>query len=188
MDLDTIILETEERMQRSTDYLARELRGIRTGRANTALLEYIKVDYYGSHTDLRELAAIMVSEATQLVVKPFDPSSKGDIVKAIESAGLGLNPMTEGAIIRINVPTPSSDRREQLVTQVKKLGEESKVAVRNERRDGNKHIDALVLDKKHPISEDNAKSAKDDIDKLTKKYSEALDVLATKKCAEIEDI
>jgi ribosome recycling factor len=71
---------------------------------------------------------------------------------------------------------------------VKKLGEESKVAVRNERRDGNKHIDALVLDKKHPISEDTAKSAKDDIDKLTKKYSEALDVLATKKCAEIEDI
>ncbi len=188
MDIDTILLETDDRMQRSTDYLARELRGIRTGRANTALLEYIKVDYYGSHTDLRELAAIMVSEATQLVVKPFDPSSKSEIIKAIETSGLGLNPMSEGSIIRINVPTPSADRRKQLVSQVKKLCEESKVAVRNERRDGNKHIDALVLDKKHPIPEDNAKSAKEDIDEMTKKYCDALDTLTSKKCAEIEDI
>ncbi len=188
MDLDTILLETEERMQRSTDYLARELRGIRTGRANTALLEYIKVDYYGSHTDLRELAAITVSEATQLVVKPFDPSSKSEIIKAIETAGLGLNPMSDGAIIRINVPTPSSDRRKQLIAQVKKLGEESKIAVRNERRDGNKGVDALVADKKHPIPEDSAKSAKEDIDEMTKKYCDALDALAAKKCVEIEDI
>jgi|GEM_PF-63574 ribosome recycling factor len=188
MDLDTILLETEERMQRSTDYLARELRGIRTGRANTALLEYIKVDYYGSHTDLRELAAISVSEATQLVVKPFDPGAKHDIIRAIETSGLGLNPMSEGNMIRINVPAPSSDRRKQLMTQVKKLAEDSKVAVRNERRDGNKAIDALVADKKSPVPEDSAKSAKEDIDELTKKYCDQLDALATKKCAEIEEI
>jgi ribosome recycling factor len=188
MDLDTILLETEERMARSTDYLARELRGIRTGRANTALLEYIKVDYYGSHTDLRELAAIMVSEATQLVVKPFDPGAKQDIVRAIETAGLGLNPMTDGQVIRINVPAPTSDRRKQLMSQVRKLAEESKVAVRNERRDGNKAIDALVADKRSPVPEDAAKSAKEDIDEMTKKSCDALDVLATKKCAEIEEI
>ena len=118
MDLDTILLETEERMQRSSDYLQRELRGIRTGRASTALLEYIKVDYYGSHTDLRELAAISVPEATQLLVKPFDPGSKSDIIRAIETSGLGLNPMSEGNAIRINVPAPSADRRKQLMTQV----------------------------------------------------------------------
>ncbi|MCE2882258.1 MAG: ribosome recycling factor [Planctomycetaceae bacterium] len=188
MDLDTILLETEERMQRSSDYLARELRGIRTGRANTALLEYIKVDYYGSHTDLRELAAITVSEATQLVVKPFDPSSKHDIVRAIETAGLGLNPMVDGTAIRINVPAPSADRRKQLMTQVKKLAEESKVAVRNERRDGNKAIDAAVADKKNAIPEDAAKAAKEEIDELTKKVCDQLDALATKKCAEIEEI
>jgi ribosome recycling factor len=188
MDLDTILLETEERMQRSTDYLGRELRGIRTGRANTALLEYIKVDYYGSHTDLRELAAISVAEATQLVVKPFDPSSKGDIVRAIETSGLGLNPMSEGNQIRINIPAPSSDRRKQLMSQVKKLAEDSKVAVRNERRDGNKAIDALVADKKNPVPEDSAKSAKEEIDTLTKKYCDQLDALAAKKCAEIEEV
>jgi ribosome recycling factor len=170
MDLDTILLETEERMQRSTDYLQRELRGIRTGRASTALLEYIKVDYYGSHTDLRELAAISVSEATQLLVKPFDPGAKGEIVRAIETSGLGLNPMSEGNAIRINVPAPSSDRRKQLMSQVKKLAEESKVAVRNERRDANKAIDAAVADKKNAIPEDAAKSAKEDIDELTKKF------------------
>ena len=188
MDLDTILLETEDRMQKSADYLQRELRGIRTGRASTALLEYIKVDYYGSHTDLRELAAISVSEATQLVVKPFDPGAKHDIVRAIETAGLGLNPMVEGQIIRINVPAPSADRRKQLVSQVKKLAEESKVAVRNERRDANKAIDAAVADKKNAIPEDAAKSAKEDIDELTKKFCDVLDGHATKKCGEIEEI
>ncbi|MFM7133666.1 MAG: ribosome recycling factor [Planctomycetota bacterium] len=188
MDLDTILLETEERMQRSCDYLQRELRGIRTGRASTALLEYIKVDYYGSHTDLRELAAISVSEATQLVVKPFDPSSKSDIVRAIETSGLGLNPMSEGNLIRINVPAPSADRRKQLMAQVRKLAEDSKVAVRNERRDANKAIDALAVDKKSPIPEDQATSAKEDIDAMTKKACDQLDALATKKCAEIEEI
>jgi ribosome recycling factor len=188
MDLDTILLETDERMQKSTDYLARELRGIRTGRANTALLEYIKVDYYGSHTDLRELAAISVAEATQLVVKPFDPGAKQDIVRAIETAGLGLNPMADGQVIRINVPAPSADRRKQLTTQVKKLAEDSKVAVRNERRDGNKAIDAAVADKKNAIPEDAAKSAKEDLDEMTKKFCDQLDALAAKKCTEIEEI
>lgn len=188
MDLDTILLETDERMQKSSDYLQRELRGIRTGRASTALLEYIKVDYYGSHTDLRELAAISVSEATQLVVKPFDPGAKHDIVRAIETSGLGLNPMVEGQIIRINVPAPSADRRKQLVSQVKKLAEESKVAVRNERRDANKAVDALAADKKAGVTEDMAKSAKEDIDDFTKKHTAKLDELADKKVAEIEEV
>ena len=188
MDLDTILLETEARMQKSLDYLHRELRGIRTGRASTALLEYIKVDYYGSHTDLRELAAITVAEATQLVVKPFDPGAKHDVVRAIETSGLGLNPMVDGQVIRINVPAPSADRRKQLMAQVKKLAEESKVAVRNERRDGNKAIDAAVTDKKNAIPEDAAKSAKEELDELTKKFCDGLDAHATKKCAEIEEI
>jgi ribosome recycling factor len=188
MDLDTILLETDERMQKSSDYLQRELRGIRTGRASTALLEYIKVDYYGSHTDLRELAAISVSEATQLVVKPFDPGAKHDIVRAIETSGLGLNPMVEGQIIRINVPAPSADRRKQLVSQVKKLAEESKVAVRNERRDANKAIDGLLADKKAGVTEDQAKGAKESVDELTKQYTAKIDALAEKKIAEVEEV
>jgi ribosome recycling factor len=188
MDLDTIMLECEERMEKSVDYLSRELRGVRTGRATTALLEYVKVDYYGSSTDLRELASISVPEPTQLLVKPFDPSSKGEIIKAIETAGLGLNPMSEGNQIRINVPAPSADRRKQLAGQVKKMGEEAKVAIRNERRDANKHIDALAADKSAHVSEDVAKSAKEDIDALTKKYTEKVEEMATKKIGEIETI
>ena len=188
MDLDTILLETEDRMQKSADYLQRELRGIRTGRASTALLEYIKVDYYGSHTDLRELAAISVSEATQLVVKPFDPGAKHDIVRAIETSGLGLNPMVEGSMIRINVPAPSADRRKQLVSQVKKLAEESKVAVRNERRDANKSIDGLLADKKAGVTEDQAEGAKESVDELTKQYTAKIDALLEKKVAEIEEV
>ncbi len=188
MDLDTILLEAEDRMSKSLDYLQRELRGMRTGRANTAMLEYVKVDYYGSHTDLRELAAISVPESTQLLVKPFDPSSKHEIVRAIETSGLGFNPQVEGSAIRINVPTPSADRRKQLVSQVKKMAEESKVAVRNERRDANKHIDALLADKKNPISDDQAESAKEEVDALTKKFTANIDEIATKKVAEIEQI
>jgi ribosome recycling factor len=188
VDLDTILLECEERMEKSVDYLARELRGMRTGRANTAMLEYIKVDYYGSMTDLRELAAINVAEATQLLVKPFDPGAKSEIIKAIEKSGLGLNPMSEGNAIRINVPAPSADRRKQLAVQVKKLAEESKITIRNERRDANKAVDALAVDKKAGVTEDMAKSAKEDIDDFTKKHTAKLDELADKKVAEIEEV
>lgn len=188
MDLDTIQLECEDKMTKTVDYLSRELRGMRTGRASTALLEYVKVDYYGSSTDLRELAGITTPEPTQLLVKPFDPSSKQTIIKAIETAGLGLNPQSEGTVIRINVPPPSAERRKQLVSQAKKMAEEQKVAIRNERRDANKHIDMLVADKKHPISDDQAKAAKDEIDELTKRYTAKIDDITSKKIAEIEEI
>lgn len=188
MDLDTILLECEDRMTKSLEHLQRELRGMRTGRASTALLEYVKVDYYGSHTDLRELAAITVPEPTQLLVKPFDPSSKQTIVKAIETSGLGLNPQVEGTVIRINVPPPSAERRKQLVSQVKKTAEDTKVAIRNERRDANKHVEALVGDKRNPISDDDADRAKSEIDDLTKKHTSKVDELVAKKVAEVEEI
>lgn len=188
MDVDTILLECDERMDKSIEYLQRELRGVRTGRANTALIEYVKVDYYGSPTDLRELAAISVPEPIQLLVKPFDPGAKAAIIKAIESAGLGLNPQAEGNAIRVTVPTPSADRRKQLVTQVKKLAEESKVAIRNERRDANKHIDQLAADKKDPLPEDLADRAKSEVDTMTKRHTERIDDVVTRKVREIEDI
>jgi ribosome recycling factor len=188
MDIDTALLEAEERMTTTVDYFQRELRGVRTGRATTALLEYVKMDYYGSSTDLRELAAINVADATTLLVKPFDPSSKGEIVKSIESAGIGVRAVAEGNAVRVSVPAPSSDRRKQLVTQVKKMAEESKVVIRNERRDANKSIDALLADKKAGVTEDQAESAKEAVDKLTKEYTAKLDTLLEKKVAEIEEI
>ena len=188
MDVETILLECESRMDKTVEYLSRELRGIRTGRATTALLEYVKVNYYGNSTDLRELASITVPEPTQLLVKPFDPSAKGEIIRAVEGSGLGLNPQSEGNQIRINVPTPSSDRRKQLIGQAKKIAEESKVAIRNERRDANKHIDQLAADKREPLPEDAAKGAKEEIDQMTKRHTERIDQMVAKKIAEIEAI
>ena len=186
MEPDEILLECEERMGNTTEYLGRELRGIRTGRANTALIEYIKVDYYGSPTDLRELAAVNVAEATVLMVKPFDPGAKNEIIKAIESSDLGLNPQSDGNTVRISIPSPTSERRQQLIAQVKKLGEESKVALRNERRDANKSLDQSQTELKLP--DDAIKGAKSDVDDLTKAHSGKIDEMIAAKVAEIEEI
>ena len=188
MDIDTVLLEAEERMNASVEYFQRELRGVRTGRATTALVEYVKVDYYGSSTDLRELAGISVADATTLVVKPFDPGSKGEIVRAIENAGIGVRAVAEGNAVRVSVPAPSADRRRQLGTQVKKMAEDSKVVVRNERRDANKSIDALLADKKAGVTEDQAERAKESIDELTKRFTARIEELAAKKIAEIEEV
>ncbi len=175
-------------MDKTIEYYERELKGVRTGRATTALIEYVKVDYYGSSTDLRDIAAVSVSDATQLVVKPYDPGSKNDIIKALESADLGLNPQSDGDTIRISIPAPSSERRNQLATQVKKMGEESKIALRNERRDAIKHIDSQVKDKSNAESEDDGKHGKVEIDSLTKKHTARIDTLCKAKIEEIQTI
>ena len=179
---------TKDNMAKAVEYLTRELQGLRTGRATTALIEYLKVDYYGSSTDLRDLAAISVTESTQLLVKPFDPSSKSAIVKSVETADLGLNPTVEGDTVRISVPAPSNERRAQLAAQGKKMGEESKVAVRNERRDAIKQLDSMVKDKSNPMSEDQGKTAKANIDELAKDCTKSIDDAVTKKVAEISAI
>lgn len=186
MDLAGILRGCRERMDKSLEYLRMELRGIRAGRATTALIDHVKVDYYGSPTELRELAAISVPEPTLLLVKPFDPTSTGAIVKALETAELGLNPQTDSNTIRISVPPPSAERRKQLVNQVKKMTEETRVAIRNERREANRNIEKLCKDKSSHLSEDGAKDAKDDVEKLTKKHIEQIDQTVGKKVAEIE--
>lgn len=186
--LETITRDCKDRMKKSVEYFEREMRGIRTGRATTALIDYVKVPYYGNMTDLREIAQVSVAEATQLLVKPFDPTVKNEIVKAIEQADLGLNPMVDGQSIRINVPPPSAERRRQLVAQVRKMAEDARISVRNERRDANKQIDALVKDKSTAISEDQGKVAKGEVDELTKVHIEQIDDLCDKKAAEIDEI
>lgn len=188
MPLDQTLRHCKDKMDKSVSYFEHELRGIRTGRASTALIDYVRVDYYGSPTELRELAAITVPEPTQLLVKPFDPGSKGDIVKALEMADLGLNPMVDGNTIRINVPAPSAERRKQLVNQVKKMAEDAKVAVRNERRDAIKAVDGLVKDKSNSVSEDQGKKAKVEIEDLTRAHIKKLDDRCESKCAEIEEL
>ena len=186
MTIDQILKDCRAKMDKSLEHYEKELRGLRTGRATTALIDYLKVDYYGNPTDLKAIAAVNVTESTQLMVKPFDPSIKNDIIKAIEKADLGLNPMSEGNAIRINVPAPSAERRQQLVGQIKKMGEESKVAIRNERRDALKHVDGQVKEK--AVSEDQGKTAKTQIEDMTKKHIEQIDQMASKKSAEVTQV
>lgn len=186
-DPDTILLETEEHMTKSIEHLKKELKGVRTGRASPTLIEFIKVDYYGSQTDLKALASISVPEPTQLLVKPFDAGAVGEIKKAIESAGLGLNPISEGKQLRISIPPLSGDRRKQLVGHCKKLGEETKIAIRNARRDGNKHADALKSGANH-IPEDELEQLKNEIQELLKKYETECDTLVSAKQKEVETL
>ncbi len=188
MDIEVIVLECEEQMNKSVEYLKSELRGMRTGRASTAMIEHVKVDAYGSTTDLKNLAALSVPEPTQILVKPFDPSTMTDIIKGIEKADLGLNPRSEGKQIRVPVPTLSGDRRKQLTSQAKTAGEQAKVAIRTARRDANKHIDTAEKDKSAGLSEDAAKAFKDDVQEMTRKYEAAVDSLVEHKTKEIMEV
>lgn len=188
MTPDGILKDAQQHMEKSIDYLKRELRGLRTGRASTALVEFIKVDYYGSPTDLKSLAAISTPEPTQILIQPFDPGSTGDIKKALETSDLGLNPQVEAKNIRINVPPLSKERRQQLVTQAKKMGEEAKVAIRNSRRDANKQADQLAKDKDAHISEDEVKGLHAEIQDLLKKYEKEVDEAVEGKSKEIMEI
>src|SRR5687768_15255195 len=139
MPVDDILLECEEHMEKATNHLQQELRGIRTGRASPALVEHIKVDYYGTPTDLKAIASISIPEATQILVKPFSPADLKAIEKAIGDSKLGLTPHSDGKQLRMNLPALSQERRLQLVGQCKQYIEAAKIAIRNARRDANKH-------------------------------------------------
>ncbi|MBS0191607.1 MAG: ribosome recycling factor [Phycisphaerales bacterium] len=187
-DPDTILLETEEAMTKAVEYLKNEMRGIRTGRASPAMVEFIKADYYGSMTDLKSLAAISVPEPSQLLIKPFDAGSVGAIKQAIEASGLGLNPMVEAKQIRLVVPALSTERRQQLTAKVKKMGEEQKTAIRNTRRDANKHADGLSKQAGSHFPEDEIETLKEEIQKLLKKFEDEIDKRVAEKTKEIETV
>jgi len=187
-DPDTILLEAESHMQKAQEYLGAELRGIRAGRASPAMVEFVKVDYYGSPTDLKSLAAVSVPEPTQLLIKPFDAGAVGAIRQAIEDAQLGVNPQVEDKQIRINLPTLTKDRRQELVSQAKKIGEEQKVVMRNARREANKHADSLAKQDGVHYSEDEIATLRDEIQELLKNYEKQIDDMIAKKSAEITEI
>ncbi|MBX3384114.1 MAG: ribosome recycling factor [Phycisphaeraceae bacterium] len=184
-DPDTILLQAEESMEKAVDYLKQELRGVRTGRASPALVEFIKVEYYGASTDLKSIAAISVPESTQLLIKPFDASAVPAIKTAIEKSGLGINPVVEGKQVRLMLPAMSQERRQKDAARVKKMGEESKVVIRNARRDANKHADALGKGPGSHIPEDEVKTLKEEIQKLTEKYEGEVDRRVEEKSKEI---
>lgn len=188
MDPDSILNDAEKAMAKSTDYLKSELRGLRTGRASTALVEYLKVECYGSTSDLKQIASVSVPEPHQILIQPYDPGIVGDIRRAIETSNLGLTPNVEGKAIRVNIPALSGERRQQLVGQAKKLGEDAKVAVRNSRRDANKHADQLGKSKDEHYPEDEIKTLKEEIQELTKKYEAQIDAAVEQKSKEIQEV
>jgi ribosome recycling factor len=183
MAADDILLDVEERMEKAMGVLKHALTGIRTGRANPGLVDSLRVEVYGSQTPIKQLAAIGAPEPQQIVIRPFDPGTIKDIEKAIIASGLGLNPQSDGKLIRINIPPLSGETRKKLVSRIKELTEEAKVAVRNVRRDGNKAADQGEKDKE--MSEDERDKLKEDIQELTKQYEDKATALARAKEAEV---
>lgn len=183
--MDEILLSIEEEMEQGLEYLRSEMRGIRTGRASSGLVDHLKVEYYGSPTDLKQLASIATPEANLIVIKPFDPSCLKDIEKTIFASNLGITPAIDGKIIRLKVPPLSTERRQQLITQCKKMTEASKVTIRNVRRDGNKLADKGKTDA--ILTEDDCKKCKSDIQDLTKKYEVKINEFLEAKTKEIQE-
>lgn len=183
MIVDNILSDAEERMEKALGVLKNNLAGIRTGRATPGLLDSVKVTVYGSATPLKQLASVGAPEPSQLLIRPFDPSTIKDIEKAIVASELGLNPQNDGKIIRINIPPLSTDVRKKLVARIKELAEETRVSIRNVRRDANKAIETAEKDK--TISEDDRDKSKEEIQELTKKYEASVGELAKNREADV---
>lgn len=182
----TIIKEATERMEKTLEHLTREFAGLRAGRANPAMLDRILVDYYGSPTPINQLANISVPEPRLLVIQPWDKSSIPDIEKAIMKSDLGVNPSNDGNVIRIAIPSLTEERRKELVKVVRKRAEESKVAIRNIRREANDSLKAL--EKNGQISEDEQKKRLEEVQKITDNHIKEIDKLAGGKEKDIMEV
>jgi len=178
-----VIASHKKSMDKALEHLKHELRQVRTGRASTGLVENLKVEYYGSPTPLNQLATLAVPDASMIVIKPFDPASLKDIERAIKNSDLSLAPIVDGKVIRLNIPPLSEERRKQIVSQVKQMGEQTKVALRNIRRDANRELDEM--EKAKQISEDDRDKGKKDIDTITKDYVSQVDEVIKAKSKEI---
>lgn len=183
MPVKEVMTDSENRMEKAIEVLQDELRGVRTGRASTGLVENIKVEYYGNPTPLKALAALSTPQPDMILVKPFDPGSVKDIDKGILASGVGLTPMVDGKVIRLNVPALTEERRTQLAHQVKGLGEQTKVSIRNIRRDGIKLLEKEEKDKL--ITEDDLEKGKKLHDDLAKQYTDKADHVIKHKSDEI---
>lgn len=172
----------EEKMRKSYDFLVNDLGTIRAGRANPHVLDKIKVDYYGTPTPIQQVGNITVPEARILQIAPWEKSLIKEIEKAIMASDVGITPTNDGSLIRLVFPELTEERRKELVKDIKKRGEENKVAIRNTRRDGN---DALKKLAKTEVSEDEIKELEDKLQKLTDKFIKDVDKLVEEKSKEI---
>src|ERR1700704_4281383 len=175
--MQTVLKDLDTRMNSALDVLGREFAGVRTGRASAGLLESVRVDYYGNPTPISQMASVSVPDARTLVIQPWEAAQLKEVEKAIMKSDLGIQPVNDGKVIRLTMPTPTEERRKQLVKNTHKMAEDARVAVRNVRR--------LAKDKKAPITEDEERRGHDQIQKTTDKFIAKIDELLKKKEQEI---
>ena len=180
------LADAEDRMAKAVEALRRELATVRTGRANPALVDHLKVDYYGTPTPLKQLASVMVPEARLLTIQPWDKGSLTAIEKAIQKSDLGLNPTNDGSLIRLAIPPLTEERRRELVRMVHKKVEEGRVAIRNIRRDAHSMLRDLLHDKE--ISEDQEHNAQEELQKVTDRVIAEADGVGQEKEEELLEV
>ncbi len=178
-----ILLEMEEGLEKATRYLGEQLQGLRTGRASPALVDRIQVEYYGSSTPLKQLAQIGIPEPRTIAIKPFDAGSIKDIMRAIQTSDLGVNPSNDGKVVRINLPPLSEEQRKKLAAKAKEMANETKVALRNLRRDANKA--AVDANAGGDLTDDFTAQLKEEVDAKLKEFEAQIDEILKKKTEEI---
>jgi len=181
-----LMLDADDRMQKAVDVVRQELVKIRTGKATTTLLDGIKVDYYGTMTPLAHLGNVGVADLHTLSVQPYDKSMLDHVMKAIQTANIGLNPVKDGDFVRVPIPPLNEERRRELVKLTKKFGEDGKIAIRNIRRDTIEHL--KKSEKAEHFSEDERKRAEGETQKMTDKYVKDIDSLLAQKEEEIMEV
>ena len=182
-DLKSLFAEVNKRMAGSVEHVRHELAGVRTGRASVTILDSVHVDAYGTKMPLNQLAGLSIPEPTLIVAQPFDPSQLSAIEKAIRAADLGLNPSSDGKVVRIPLPALTEERRRELSRHVHKLSEEGRNQVRQVRRDANDRLKKLLKD--HAISEDDEKKGLEEVQKLTDSHIHAIEDLQKRKDADL---
>jgi ribosome recycling factor len=181
--MQTVLKDVDARMNAALEALGREFATVRTGRASTSLLDGVRVDYYGTPTPISQMASVSTPDARTLVIQPWEAGQIGAIEKAIQKSDLGLTPINDGKLIRLAMPTPTEERRKQLVKTIAKMAEDARVAVRNVRREANDKLKATAKDKK--ASEDEERRAHDQVQKTTDRFIAKVDELLKKKEQEI---
>ena len=187
-DLQPVLKDMETRMQTALDTLGREFAAVRTGRASAALLDTIRVDYYGTPTPINQMASVSVPDARTVAIQPWEGGQLGVIEKAILKSDLGITPVNDGKIIRLTMPTLTEERRKQLAKNIARMAEDGRVAIRNVRREVNDKLKAMAKDKKAPITEDEERRGHEQIQKATDRFVAKVDELLKKKEQEILSI
>jgi ribosome recycling factor len=186
MTTDELVGDAKTRMDKSVEAMRHELTGVRTGRASTALLDRIQVDYYGTRTPLNQIAQISVPDARLLVITPYDKSAIKEIERAVMESDLGLNPANDGAVVRLPIPQLTEERRKDLVKIIRGMAEEGRVAVRNVRRDAIKQLEDLA--KSGDVGDDDERAAEGRVQKLTDEHVARIDEMLKRKEAEIMEV